>query len=188
MPKVSVLLLLILFFLGCAHQKALQEIENSHLEYKKTEDKKLLFPNGLYHQKIRVVYEKDQKQEQHEFNGILKKHSEEVILYSYAGFGISLFKLKDNMKGSVDFSTTQEKIEKNKEFFMKIYPIMKEILFLKKDDSRIHDHGIDLFMEPQHFPIHVSWSEETLQGVPLALKIENTPHFQFLVTTTEFSP
>jgi len=188
MLKVFILLVSTFFFLGCAHHQAMQEINNSSSEQNKTDEKDLLFPNGLYHQKIRVVYEKEQRQEDHEFNGLLKKHTDEVILYSYAGFGISLFKLKDNMKGVVEFSTTQEKIEKNKEFFMKIYPIMKEILFLKKDDPRIQGHYINLFMEPQHFPIHVSWSEEVLGGAPLNLKIENAPHFQFLVTTTEFSP
>lgn len=164
------------FLFSCAHKPVPVVVTDS----------KVMFLNGLYKQSIEVTYVKDGKSENHQFNGMLKKSDKEIYLYCYVGFGISLFKLKDNFKGPVDFVASDERIEKNKDFFLKMYPVIKEIILLQKESSRLKGNEMTLAMGPDHFPVHIKISSEQTGPVPKQIVIENAEHFRFAITNTDF--
>lgn len=172
-------LICVLFFVSCVH-KPTPDLTSSIKQNS-------IFPNGLYKQDIAVTYvNKEGKKESHSFNGILRKSSSEIFLYCYVGFGISLFKLKDNFKDPVSFVASESRIEKNKDFFLKMYPIIKEILLLQKNDSRMNEGRMVITMQPENFPVAIRVFSEKLGPVPKTIVFENAEHFRFEITNTEF--
>ena len=174
-------LILVLVFaaLSCTHTKLMPQI---------SPDDDLIFFDGTYKQKIEVTYVKDQKKEQAVFNAVLKKSPQEINMYCYVGFGYTLFKLKDNLKDPIQFVTSEERIEKNKDFFLKMYPLIKETLLLKRSDPRLKNGEMMMTMQPQDFPVKVVISDEKIQGVPVQVSFENKDHFRFVVKNTEYNP
>ncbi|MFZ3231633.1 MAG: hypothetical protein WA160_15600 [Pseudobdellovibrio sp.] len=169
-------LILLAFAFSCSHKSIAPISETNDM-----------FQNGVYKQTIEVTYKKDGKTESNSFNGILKKSSTEIYLYCYVGFGISLFKLKDNFKEPILFVANEERIEKNKDFFIKMYPIIKEILFLKRNDPKLIKNQMVILMPPEQFKVHVSVSVEKIGDIPKVITIENVEHFRFVITNNEFS-
>ena len=145
-----------------------------------------VFQDGVYKQDIQVTYTKDGRKESSEFKAILKKSPDEINMYAYVGFGIVLFKLKDDLKNPIQFSTTEPRIEKNKEFFLKMYPLIKEIILMKKADKRLKSDSFTLTMDPEKFPVHVDFFDRENQGPPRWLTLENQEHFKFTITTSDF--
>lgn len=177
--KLIILYISAFLIMSCAHKPGPQIVPESDLGS--------VFANGLYKQDIAVTYlNKEGKKESHTFNGILKKSSSEIYLYCYVGFGISLFKLKDNFKDPVSFVASEARIEKNKEFFLKMYPIIKEILLLQKSDSRLKDGRMTIDMQPENFPVTIQIASEKLGPVPKMIVFENAEHFRFEIVNTEF--
>ena len=101
---------------------------------KSSEETAKLFPDGLYQQAIEIHFVLDKVEKSFSFSGVLKKNKDQYVIYSYNGFGLNLFKLQDNGTAPVVFETSIAEIEKNKDFFLKIYPSIKKILKLDKKD------------------------------------------------------
>lgn len=147
-----------------------------------------LFPTGTYKQKVEVRYVKDGKNEEASFNAVLKYSAQEISMYCYVGFGYTLFKLIDNLKDPPYFVAGDERIEKNKSFFLKMYPLIKLALQLSKTDSRLQKGEFTLWMQPENFPVRIEISKELRNSVPERLVFENKDHFRFVVTNTSFEP
>ncbi len=177
--KYWILCLIGLTLFGCSHKASTPQVGDSP---------ELIFFDGTYKQKIEVNYVKDQKTERATFNAILKKSPQEIYMYCYVGFGYTLFKLKDNFLNPIEFTTSEERIEKNKDFFLKIYPLIKETLRLKKSDPRLNNGEMTLMIAPENFPVRVVISGQKIQGIPREVIFENKDHFKFLITNLEFAP
>lgn len=91
-----------------------------------------IYPDGKYIQEISVDVE---VQKNHfEFNcGVLKSKSE-FQMTGFNGFGLTLFKVREDSNHHLDFESSLSEIEKNREFFLKVYTMVKEIFYLKHTD------------------------------------------------------
>lgn len=172
--------LILLFFItlsACKHQPKLQ-IE-SPTEF--------VFPDGVYKQNIYVKYLKNEKSEENNFKGVLKKENLDLQLYCYVGFGITLFKIIDVEQKPLQFLTEQSEIEKNKTFFLKIYPLIKDIIYMKKSDIRFKDKFFKFQMKPDDFWVDVRILVDGKSDFPQKMTIENSNYFSFEIVNTEYS-
>ena len=115
------LLLLSLFIVSCTNKPLRSDLP--------TED---LFPDGVYQQNIFISFVIEKVAKSFSISGVLKKNKNQYTIYSYNGFGVTLFKLQDSGEGPPIFKTSISEIEENKDFFLKMYPQIKKILKLNK--------------------------------------------------------
>lgn len=135
-----------------------------------------LFEDGVTKQSLSIAFEK----ENFNFNGVLKKAADEINIYAYVGPGISLFKIKDRVGQPLVFTPLEARIEKKKEFFIKIYPVLKQVLLLRKDDTRWEDKKMFLKVPNFEHKIQVSYLENTVT-------IEDKDHFHLEITNDSTS-
>lgn len=170
----------IILFIACAQKPIFPEVKKSANN---------VFADGVYKQDVQVRFKKNNRNESAEFKAILKKTPAEINMYAYVGFGVTLFKLKDNFKDAVEFTTNEPRIEKSKEFFLKMYPLIKEILLLNPNDARLKNtNTFMLAMPPENFPVTVTIQDYVVGETPRELTLENKQHFKFTIITREYAP
>ncbi len=147
----------------------------------------VLFPDGVYKQDINVEYKEAGEVKQTEFKAVLKKTPDEINMYNYIGFGIPLYKVKDNLKGSIEFVANDPRVEKNRELFLRIYPIIKQVLMLRRDDPKLKEPKMTFIVPPDGYPIDVIILEWLSNGDPAKFVFENKNHFKFEVTTRQYN-
>jgi hypothetical protein len=146
-----------------------------------------LFLNGIYKQTIEVEYIKDEKQESHQFRALLKKSENEIYMYAYVSFGIKLFEVRDNFKEPIVFKANDDRIEKNRQFFLRVYGLIKEIITIRRSDERLQKNIFRINIQPENVPVDIAISSERLNGVPALIDIESSNRFHFKVTTDQFN-
>lgn len=164
------------FILSCAHK--------NELELSKKSD--FVFADGVYKQAIHVRYEKNNKAEENNFSGVLKKDKLNLNLYCYVGFGITLFKINDTEGKPLQFISEQDEVEKNKDFFLKIYPLIKEIVLMKKTDSRFKNKSFRYQIKPENFYVDVTFETDSSLDFPKKITIQNSKYFLFEIENTEY--
>ena len=72
-----------------------------------------------YQQNIFISFVIEKVAKSFSISGVLKKNKNQYTIYSYNGFGVTLFKLQDSGEGPPVFKTSINEIEENKDFFFK---------------------------------------------------------------------
>jgi hypothetical protein len=174
------LFVFLVFLGGCATQKI-----------KPLETDLSLFPNGTYEQTVEVVVSAKGHERNFDFNGVVQKSPEQFMLVGYNGFGFSLFKIREFLSaeneinlGKVTFETSIKQIEEHKDFFLKVFSMVKTILDLEKNDRRIQNNIFETYFEK--VKSQVQFQEFDQQGVPLKIKIETPNLYQISIQTTKY--
>jgi hypothetical protein len=179
---VKILVLWVLFFIaGCVSKPTV------NTESVSTHSNSVLFLNGVYKQDVHVEFKETIVTEQADFKTILKKSDEEIQMFCYVGFGIPLFKIKDNLKDPFEMTISDPRIKKNEELFRKLYPVIKEFLLMKKTDSRLSSPKMKFFTSESRFPLDVLILDWERDKSPVKYRFESRNHFNFQITTTDYS-
>lgn len=166
---------MLFLFVSCAHELNVVTSEGDSV-----------FPDGVYKQNINVKYKKNELFETNSFKGVLKKEKLDLRLYCYVGFGITLFKINDLENKPLQFLSEQSEIENNKDFFLKIYPLIKEIIYMKRSDKRFKDKIFRFQIKPDDFWVDVKIDVDPKNDFPQKIIIENSKYFLFEIVNTNY--
>lgn len=171
--KRLILFIFTIFSLGCSYKSVTPVLIANDL-----------FPTGVYHQNIQVTYLLEGKKQSASFQAILKKTESEFSMYAFVGFGMSLFKIRELQNKPLQFETSEPRILEKKEFFLKIFPLIKKIFALQKKD--ITDKNLPLKFYQEDVPIKVDFPNYRVGSMPLQIYIFDDKNFRFEVTTNKY--
>ncbi|UYL09602.1 hypothetical protein B9G69_003325 [Bdellovibrio sp. SKB1291214] len=144
----------------------------------------LLFPDGRYSQDVEVEVTATKPVQNFDFSCIVQKRPKEMLFYGYNSFGISLFKIKEVQGQPIESESSIEQIKQHKDFFIKIFRLVKTIVNLRKDDPR--RKGDEILLEQDGISAHVTFSGYDDLGVPLNMTVQTKGQYQVQIKTTSY--
>lgn len=162
-----------LFLMACANKQVVPGGQD-----------KLLFPDGRYSQDVEVEVTASKPVQNFDFSCIIQKKPQEMLFYGYNSFGFSLFKIKEVEGQPIQAESTIEKINQHKDFFIKIFKLVKTIVNLKKDDPR--KRGDQIHIDQDGIKAHVTFSGYDNHGIPLNMLVETKGQYEVKIKTTSY--
>jgi hypothetical protein len=144
----------------------------------------LLFPDGRYSQDVEVEVTATKPNQNFDFSCIVQKKPQEMLFYGYNSFGFSLFKIKEIQGQPIEAESSIEQIKQHKDFFIKIFKLVKTIVSLSKDDPR--RKGDEIQLDQDGISAHVTFSGYDKMGVPLNMVVETKGQYQVQIKTTSY--
>lgn len=135
----------------------------------------LLFPDGTYKQNIEVkinIPDKDVDSD-FSFQAAIKKQPEKFVMLAYSDLGISLFRIEDSPPQPLQWTCEVDIINKNKAFFFKIYPQIKQIFTLKGRELKVSQNKF--YWNGENFKI--DFVSFTPQGRPILMNMSDQKHY-----------
>ena len=165
--------LVILFLVGCQHAAV-----------QKSSQVDLLFPNGSYQQDVAVHILAKGHEKDFDFNCIVQKNPDSLHLVGYNSFGMSLFKIKE-ADGEIKMESSISQINEKKEFFLKVFALVKTLINIKKDDPRVLKDSLQV--DFQNIQSNVHFKNFDQAGVPLKIEIESPNVMKIAIATTQYT-
>lgn len=144
-----------------------------------------VFPFGRYQQDVNVKAQTPNGEKKFDFNCVVVNDPDLTALVGHNGFGFTLFSVRETKGQSPEFSSSISDINKNKEFFMKVYALIKEIFSLKKGDPRWR--GDQIAIDSGGIRSDLTMSEYDNARVPQKIAIQSGGKADIVVQTTAFS-
>lgn len=144
---------------------------------------KLLFPDGNYQQEVEVQVMAKGHQDQFDFNCVVQKKPESMLLLGYNSFGISLFKIKET-GGKIEMESSIRRIQEKKDFFLKVFALVKTLFNVEKNDPRIQNGTLDVGFED--IKSQVFFQEMDASRIPLHLEIKTPELYQIEIRTVKY--
>jgi hypothetical protein len=135
----------------------------------------LLFPDAKYQQQVQIKIEIPEKNIKEDFNfkAAIKRDSTHFIMLAYNSLGFSLFRLEDKPPTPLLWNTEIELLNKNKKFFLDLYPQLKKLFNLEgRQLSRLKDYYI--WKDDKYLINFLSFDHS---GRPLKIKIIDNVHY-----------
>ena len=170
---IKLIALVFLFLAGCTHR----QVQNRPVA------STTLFPNGNYQQDVVVHVLTKGHEKDFDFSALVQKNPESFHLVGYNSFGISLFKIKEE-NGKITIESSISEINNKKEFFLKVFSLVKTINNVPKDDPRIKNDSLKVEFQSTVTNIHFQNFDSA--GVPLKIQIEAADLMQISVVTTKY--
>lgn len=143
-----------------------------------------LFPTGSYQQDVTVKILAKGHEKNFDFNCIVQKNTDSLYLVGYNSFGMSLFKIKE-ANGEIKMESNISQINEKKEFFLKVFDLVKTLLNVRRDDPRLKDDSYQV--DFQNIKSHVHFAKFDPAGVPLKIEIESADVMQIAIETTQYT-
>lgn len=143
----------------------------------------LVFPHGRYNQDVMVDVKAKGHENNFDFSCIIKKNSEEFFFVGYNSFGISLFKIKET-KAGVEMESSIKQINERKEFFLKVFALVKSLLSMEKNDPRLAKSAFPISF--QGLSSQVSFLDYDEKGIPLKIRIVAESTYEIVIQTTGY--
>ncbi|HRO66385.1 MAG TPA: DUF3261 domain-containing protein [Pseudobdellovibrionaceae bacterium] len=144
----------------------------------------LLFPSAKYQQQVSVLITAPGQERDFDFSAVVRKVPDEMLFAGYSPFGFTLFTITEREGQLVQMDSSVEPILKNKEFFLKVFSLVKAILSVQKSDPRLQDNGISLTVEG--LKARVEFSEYDPAGVPLQIDVGTAGQYQVKIRTESY--
>ncbi len=161
------------FLLACASKQVVPQGQGQ-----------MLFPDGRYSQDVDVEVTATKPVQNFDFSCIVQKKPTEMLFYGYNSFGFSLFKIKEVEGRPIQAESTIEQINQHKDFFVKIFKLVKTIVNLKKDDPR--RRGDEIQLDQDGIQAHVTFSGFDSLGVPLNMVVQTQGQYHVQIKTTSY--
>jgi hypothetical protein len=162
-----------LFLLACASKQVVPSGQGQ-----------MLFPDGRYSQDVEVEVTATKPIQNFDFSCIVQKKPTEMLFYGYNSFGFSLFKIKEVDGQPIQAESSIEQINQHKDFFVKIFKLVKTIVNLKKEDPR--RQGDEIQIDQDGIQAHVTFSGYDSLGVPLNMVVQTKGQYQVQIKTTSY--
>ncbi len=135
----------------------------------------LLFPDGVYKQDVSVKIDVPEKnlKDNFDFNAAIKKQNHQLIMLAYNSFGVSLFRIEDNPNLPLQWTSEIEMVNKNKDFFLNLYPQIKKIFSLRGEELKL-DRQIYFWQEGK---IKIEFIEFDQKGFPIQMAMSDQKHY-----------
>jgi hypothetical protein len=172
------------FFSACAN-KQIVAVPSSGLALTSSDNGSLLFPDGRYQQEVRVDVTAMKMKQSFDFDCLIQKSKDDMFLYGYNNFGISLFKIREKNGEPLQAEASVESIRKHQDFFVRIFHLVQKIMTLQRQDPRLVHNHIDL--EADGIQSHVQFEDADKQGVPTHFIVEEKDQYRVDVKTTSFT-
>lgn len=137
----------------------------------------LLFPQGNYIQDVELKIEVSDKNihESINFKAAIKKETSHFVMLAYNTFGFSLFRIEEFASLPLQWSSDVEMINKNKTFFLQMYPTIRKIFDLKGIELK-ESNGSFLWKSPDsRFEVHFVNFDNS--GNPIKIEMSDQQHF-----------
>jgi hypothetical protein len=171
-----------LVMIGCATGPPPESKGLRHLQ-----SKQFLFPEGRYQQEVVVDVIATTPAKNFEFDCIVQRKNDEILLVGYNSFGITLFKIRERSGAPIEAESTIEEITKNKDFFIKIFKLVKVINNLKRDDANYRGNEATIDVSPENsLPAHVVFANIDGLGVPMSFSVEAKGQYKVQIRTTSY--
>lgn len=134
-----------------------------------------LFPDGTYKQDVEVKLNvpNNDSNSDFSFQAAIKKQPQNFVMLSYNNLGFSLFRIEDAPPQPLQWSCEIEMLNKNKDFFLKIYPQIKKIFSLNGSDLKKEQNNY--YWRGDNFKI--DFVSFTPQGRPLKMTMSDQTHY-----------
>ena len=171
----SLLLLsfVVLFLTGCQHPSIQKSTQTD-----------LLFPNGNYQQDVVVRVLAKGHEKDFDFNCLVQKNPDSLHLVGYNSFGMSLFKIKE-ANGEIKMESSISQINEKKDFFLKVFSLVKTLINIKKDDPKVKNDSLEV--DFQNIKSQVHFKDFDQVGVPLKIEIQSSEVMQISIVTTQYT-
>lgn len=173
--KLKFILAATFFFCGCA------QIPKKNIS---RPDSDFLFPNGKYFQTAIAAIKTPGGNKNFDFNAVIHKSDAEVNFYGFSDFGISLFKIHQRGTDPVEIESSIAEINQNKDFFINIFFLVKEIIFIQISNPKLQNHEYNI--ETGAIRARVKFSEFDAQKIPLKFEITTTNESHITIKTTKY--
>jgi hypothetical protein len=172
---IKILTVLFLFLaMGCVHKVAqVRSLSENDL-----------FPNGNYQQDVIVHVLAEGHRKDFDFNCLVQKNSDSFYLVGYNSFGVSLFKIKE-ADGKIHMESSISEINNKKDFFLKMFSMVKTLIHIKSGDPRIKEDALDVDFQNVSSKVH--FSEFDKAGIPLKIEISSSNIMNVQIVTTEYT-
>ena len=120
-----------------------------------------------------------------DFNAVVKKSTAEISFFGYSDFGLTLFKIHQLEENPIEIESSVSEINKNKDFFLQIFKLVKQIFYLKRSDPNYKDHKLN-FNWAQSQAV-VEFLEFDQNKIPKKILVRTANQSQIIVTTKEYT-
>lgn len=134
-----------------------------------------LFPNGIHKHEVYIKLNIPEKNihDSFNFNAAIKKQDQNLSLLAYSHLGVSLFQIEDQTSLPLQWKSDLEVINKNKDFFLKIYPNLKRI-FLLSGQELLSDHNTFYWQNPE---FKIEFIHFDKNGYPMSMLMSDNLHY-----------
>ncbi len=150
----------------------------------------LEFPEGMYQQNISIHFRLKENDKwidkDFDFDCIVQKKHEHLEMKGFNGFGISLFTLTEDSKSGVQFKTDIDLVRKNEAFFQKIYPLIKQVLYLNKTKEP-KQSSQTIVLSDAGIEHSLAFLKRDGLGIPVELRLFIPEKYEVFVETKKYT-
>lgn len=143
-----------------------------------------IFPDGRYIQDVVVKVTAPTFKQDFDFSAVVAKSPNDLQFIGYNAFGISLFKIKQRGNDEPTVETSIKQIEERRDFFLKVFRLVKTIVRLPVDDPRLRKDQME--WEQDGLRSTVSFADYDSAHVPLTMKVESQGQYRVEIKTTSY--
>ena len=149
------------------------------------DEQQILFPDGKYIQAAEAHIITPQGNKDFDFNAVVKKSATEISFYGFSSFGLSLFKIHQVQNQPIELKSSINEISKNKEFFIQIFSLVKQIFDLKSSDVDSKNHKVHFTLEK--IQADVEFLEYDQHHIPKKIQVETSNQSKIQIVTTDYT-
>lgn len=176
--KFLLCIFIILSFLGCSTFQKSKEIRPVAAE-------DVLFPDGKYMQNADAQIKTPAEDKNFDFNAVVKKSTSEISFYGYSDFGLTLFKIHQLQENPVELESSITEINKNKDFFIQIFKLVKQIFYLQLSNPNYKNHKINLKLA--QVDATVEFLEFDQNKIPKKMIVRTENKSQITINTKDYT-
>ena len=176
--KRLALLFIILISFGCSTFQKTNDVRPPAVE-------DVLFPDGKYMQNADAQIKTPDGAKNFDFKAIIKKSNSEISFYGYSDFGLTLFKIHQLDGNPVELESSVSEINKNKDFFIQIFKLVKQIFYLQLSDPNYKNHKITFKLAQGDAA--VEFLDFDQNKIPKKIFVQTANQSQITITTKEYT-
>ena len=151
---------------------------------RQSSNESLLFPSGKYMQSADAHIKTPKGDQNFDFNAVVKKNESEILFYGYSSFGLTLFKIHQNKEDPVQIESSIAEINKNKEFFIQIFFLVKQIFYLQVSNPNYKDQKIHFTLDRSE--ADVQFLEFDQNQIPKKILVETSNYSRVIILTKQY--
>lgn len=176
--KIFLLIVLTLCLFSCSTRTRKNVVRISS-------DDQLLFPNGKYMQSADAHIKTPKGDQNFDFNAVVMKAEQEISFYGYSAFGLTLFKIHQRQEGPVEIESSISEINKNKDFFIGIFKLVKQIFYQPHSKANSKNEKVHFVLD--RIDADVQFLDFDQNQIPKTILVETSNQSKIIILTKEYT-